>query len=389
MIEPHGGKLIWSVDKSEETLARAKSLPSITIAPRHAIDAEMIATGVFSPLTGFLTKDEVDEVVNSFHLPTGEVWSIPIVLPISVDQWNDIEEGKEYALTVMGEPIAIIKVKDKFQYDLKHLVKEVFLTDDENHPGVQTFYRYGKFFIGGDITLVQSFVTAPFRPNKPNISEAYYMTPQETRKFFEAKGWKTIVAFQTRNPIHRAHEYLIKCALEMADGTLIHPLVGETKKDDIPADTRMKCYEVLIDNYFNRERVLLSVLPANMFYAGPREAIHHMIMRKNYGCSHMIIGRDHAGVGSYYGTYDAQKLADQFADELGIQPLKFEHAFYCKKCKGMATAKTCPHPAEDHVFLSGTKVRQMLREGKDLPEEFTRPEVAQVLKEWVQTAIAN
>ena len=264
-----------------------------------------------------------------------------------------------------------------FKLDPKKYVNNIYGSDDQDHPGVKFIEKYGFTFVGGDITLLN-------RPKRENIAEKYYMDPVRTREAFHNRGWTTVVAFQTRNPIHRAHEYIIKAALEITDGVLIHPLVGETKADDIPADVRMECYEVLIDKYFNHEHAYLTVLPAAMRYAGPREAIHHMIMRQNYGCTHMIIGRDHAGVGDYYGTYEAQELVSTVEDHLEIKPMNFEHAFFCKITQQTATTKTSPSNITDRIHLSGTKVRAMLKEGIAPPPEFTRPEVSDVLIRWAQ-----
>ncbi len=381
MIEPHGGKLVNKVCESEEErrelLKRAETLRKLRLSTRYASDCEMIGIGGFSPLEGFMRHDEAKSVINDVHLPNGIVWAIPIVLPVSEQDFKEIKLGDEVALCdESGKVLAILVVDDKFTLDLSDYCKKVYKTDDEKHPGVAFVKRAGNRFIGGEILRLLN------RPDREKIPKRYYKDPAEVRSLIKDKGWKRVVAFQTRNPIHRAHEYIIKCALEPMDGVLIHPLVGHTKADDIPAHIRMKCYETLIENYFNRERVLLSVLPASMHYAGPREAVHHMIMRKNYGANYMIIGRDHAGVGSYYGTYEAQEFVEQFVNELGIKPLKFEHAFYCKRCESMATTKTCSHDAKYRVHLSGTKVRAMLKEGKMPPKEFSRPEVAQILIRW-------
>ncbi len=382
MIEPHGGKLINKLatdEEREELIRKAQSLPKVIVGERYVGHCEMIAIGGYSPLNGFMTKEEAESVIKDVHLPNGLLWSIPILLPVNEEFWKAIKVSDEVAIyDKTNRPIAIVVVKDKFKLDLDFYCKNVFKTTDENHPGVQFVKSAGNFFVGGELVRLIN------RPLREGIDEVYYQDPKDVRKVIEEKGWREVVAFQTRNPIHRAHEYIIKCALETLDGALIHPLVGETKKDDIPAPIRMKCYEVLIENYFNRERVHLSVLPAPMHYAGPREAVHHMIMRKNYGCTHMIIGRDHAGVGNYYGTYEAQEFVEQFLDELVIKPLKFEHAFYCRKCENMATSKTCPHSDKFRIHLSGTKVREMLRKGIKPPKEFSRPEVAQILVEYFQ-----
>ena len=371
-----------SDEEREELLKRARSLRKVKVPERYIHHAEMIAIGGYSPLEGFLRKEDALEVLENLHLSDGTLWAIPILLPLPDELVRELKEGEEIVLIDRRElPIALMRVEDKFQLDLEGYCKAVFKTTDEKHPGVKRVLMDGNTFVGGEILALLN------RPEREGIDERYYQDPKEVREALSKKGWKTIVAFQTRNPIHRAHEYLIKSALEWSDGVLIHPLVGETKPDDVPPNVRMRCYQVLIDNYFNKDRVHLSVLPAPMHYAGPREAVHHMIMRKNYGATHMIIGRDHAGVGNYYGTYEAQEFVDQFRDELGIQPIKFEHAFYCKRCEGMATTKTCPHGEEHRIFFSGSKVREMLRRGERPPKEFSRPEVIEVLLEWYSKGV--
>ncbi len=381
-IRPHGGVLIQKVPSGEERLElfrKAETLKKLPISSRYASHLEMIAIGGYSPLKGFMTREEALGVIRYMHLPGKVLWSIPILLPYKTEYKTDLslKIGEEIALvSESGGILGIMLVEDIFDLNLDEYLFQVFKTKDEAHPGVKRVLMDGNVFIGGEVIALLN------RPKRNGISEVYFQDPIEVRKRFISKGWRTIVAFQTRNPIHRAHEYLIKSALEWADGAFIHPLVGETKPDDVPPDVRMRCYEVLIENYFNKDRVHLSVLPAPMHYAGPREAVHHMIMRKNYGATHMIIGRDHAGVGNYYGTYEAQEFVEEFKDELEIQPVKFEHAFYCKKCEGMATSKTCPHGKEHHVYLSGTKVREMLKRGERPPKEFSRPEVVEVLLSW-------
>ncbi len=379
MIQPHGGKLVNSIvssEEREELLKRAKELKKIRLPLYKIRELENIATGLFSPLEGFMDHDDYLGVIRDMRLKSGIVWTIPIILPVEKDIMNDIGIGEEVALVDLnGEVYGELRVTDKFSRDMELEAREVFRTTDERHPGVRKIYSEEKQAVGGVIRLLKRLNYGVF--------ERYRFDPQETRKMFEERGWKTIVAFQTRNPVHRSHEYLQKTALEMVDGLFLNPLVGETKKDDIPANVRMKTYEVLLENYYPKDRVVLGVFPANMFYAGPREAIFHAICRKNFGCTHFIVGRDHAGVGHYYGTYDAQKIFDQFEpEEIGIVPLKFENAFYCRKCGSMATSKTCPHDAEFHVYLSGTKVREMLSEGKLPPREFMRPEVSEILLEY-------
>ena len=379
MIKPHGGTLINRIaqgKEKEELIKQAQKFYKINIQDRYVSDCEMIAIGGFSPLTGFMDKDTAILVIEKMELPGGVIWSIPILLPISKTNHSKIKNGDKVILQDKYDRIiAIIEVSEKFTLDLENYCQKVFKTTEIAHPGVKAVKEAGNYFIAGDMKLIN-------RPLREKIDKNYFKDPLQTRKEFKEKGWNSIVAFQTRNPIHRAHEYLIKCALEITDGALIHPLVGETKPDDIPANVRMQCYETIIKNYFNQEKTMLTVLPTAMRYAGPKEAMHHMIMRKNYGCTHMIIGRDHAGVGDYYGTYEAQELVDKVSEQLGIIALKFEHSFYCNKCENMSTTKTCPHSASDQVFLSGTKVRKMLREGEKPPKEFSRPEVAEALLKW-------
>ena len=378
MIQPHGGTLVnrYVTDEEREVwIEKAQGLPQIVIDDKNISDLEMIASGAMSPLTGFMKKDDYLSVVNDMHLANGLVWSIPITLAVNKDVAGQIGGNGEIALIDhQNHLLAVMNVEEVYQYDKKLEAEKVFRTTDEKHPGVAYVYQQGDYLLGGGITMIN-------RPQHTDFLE-YRRDPAETRRIFQEKGWETVVAFQTRNPIHRAHEYLQKCALEIVDGLLIHPLVGRTKADDIPAEVRMKSYEVLLEKYYPKDRVLLSVFPAAMRYAGPREAIFHALVRKNYGCTHIIIGRDHAGVGNYYGTYDAQHIFKEFKpEELDITPLFFEHAFYCTECGNMASAKTCPHDSSAHVFLSGTKVREMLSRGELPPKEFTRPEVAQLLME--------
>lgn len=375
-ISPHGGKLVNRIlegEQRQEIVKRAGGLKNITISPRIISDIELISVGAMSPLEGFMGEDDYRSVVETMRLRNGLAWSIPIVLPVSKEEAAKLKEGEDVSLLdESGSLVAVLHLEEKFSYDKEKEAKEVYRTTDEAHPGVKVIYAQGDTLLGGKISLVNRLEDVEF--------PEYRFEPVQTRKMFSDKGWKRIVAFQTRNPIHRAHEYLQKCALEMVDGLLIHPIVGETKSDDIPADIRMKCYEVLIDNYYPKDRVILSVLPAAMRYAGPREAIFHALVRKNYGCTHFIVGRDHAGVGNYYGTYDAHKIFDEFKpEEIGITPIFFDHTFYCKRCGGMASIKTCPCPKEFHLVLSGTKVRELLKDKQDLPVEFTRPEVGRVL----------
>ncbi|MDA2920400.1 sulfate adenylyltransferase [Desulfobacterota bacterium AH_259_B03_O07] len=377
-ISPHGGKLVNRIlegEKRQEAQKKAENLKSIKVSPRIVSDIELIAVGALSPIEGFMGKEDYDSVVGDMRLSNGLPWTIPVTLPVSVEVADEIEEGQEISiLDQKGNLIAMLNLEERFFYDKESEAKNVYRTTDSAHPGVSVLNSQGDVLLGGEINLVNRPTDVEF----PN----YRLEPAQTREIFKKKGWRRVVAFQTRNPIHRAHEYLQKCALEMVDGLLIHPIVGETKSDDIPAHLRIRCYEELLENYYPEDRSLLSVLPAAMRYAGPREAIFHAIVRKNYGCTHFIVGRDHAGVGNYYGTYDAHKIFDEFSsEEIEITPLFFDHAFYCKRCNGMATKKTCACPPENHVHLSGTKVREMLKNKQQLPKEFTRPEVAKILME--------
>jgi sulfate adenylyltransferase len=375
---PHGGALeirMASTDEIDGMRTEASQLPSIEAKARRVLsDLELLAVGAVSPNRGFMTSDDYNSVVNDMHLANGLPWSLPVTLSATDEEVANLRPGARAAITNEGRAVAIIDVEEIYDYDAEHEAASTYLTTDRAHPGVEYLYSQAPHYVGGEVTVLENVFQHEFSD--------YRLTPLELRSKLAGLGFETIVAFQTRNPIHRAHEYLTKCALETVDGLVIHPLVGGTKGDDIPADVRMRCYEALMANYYPRDRVVLSVFPAAMRYAGPREAIWHSLLRKNYGMTHFIVGRDHAGVGDYYGTYDAQKMFDEFEDgELGITPLKFEHSFFCRACEGMASGKTCPHDSEHHVHLSGTQVRQMLTDGREPPHEFSRPEVARILIE--------
>jgi sulfate adenylyltransferase len=383
LITPHGGKLVNRVLEGEaarSATAAAGSYKSVTLSPREQFDLEMIAIGAFSPLTGFMGKADFTTVCKDVRLANGTVWPIPVTFCPADDVASGIKEGDKLALKdSKGRLLGTMTVREKFAHDKDLEIQNVYKTTDEAHPGVAQIRKQGNTCLAGDVDVVTT-------THEPEFAD-YRLPPARTREAFAAKGWNTVAAFQTRNPIHRSHEYLTKVALEMTDGLLIHPLVGETKSDDIPAEVRMQCYRTLIDNYYNKDKTMLSVMPLAMRYAGPREAVLHTLIRKNYGVTHFIVGRDHAGVGNYYGTYDAQKIFDQFdvPKEIGVTILKFEHTAWCKPCEAVVSTKTCPHGPEQKVAPSGTKVREMLKAGQRPPMEFSRPEVADILIKWAQS----
>lgn len=382
-IKPHGGVLVNRMADAKEKAAlleKAKSMPSITLDDRELSDLEMIAVGGFSPLEGFMTSADYRSVVDVMRLENGLPWTIPVTLAVSKDEAVGLSVNDDVALLgEKGDTVAILHLKDVFTYDKEREADRVYRTTDPSHPGVKYLFDSGDVLLGGPVTVLE-------RRPAPEFSE-YRLDPAESRALFHKLGWTRVVGFQTRNPVHRAHEYIQKCAMEGVDGLFLHPLIGATKKGDIPADVRMRCYEVLIENYYPKDRVVLGVLPAAMRYAGPREAVFHALVRKNYGCTHFIVGRDHAGVGNYYGSFDAHYIFDEFdPGELDITPLFFDYTFFCRECGGMASSKTCPHDSESHISLSGTKVREMLSAGETPPVEFSRPEVAQVLIESMRGA---
>ena len=372
-ILPHGGKLsnrLATLEQREAFLPMADQLPRVMLSPRGVSDLVMLAIGGFSPLKGFMEQKDYETVVEDMRLTNDIPWSIPITLSVTEEVAEPLKPGTVVRLDdPEGKFVGVLELTQKYSYDKAREALKVYGTDEIKHPGVKVLYEEGGINLAGSVWLLE-------RSPHPLFLD-YQIDPEKSRAMFLAKGWQTVVGFQTRNPIHRAHEYIQKCALEVVDGLFLHPLVGATKSDDIPADVRMRCYEIMREHYFPQDRVILAINPAAMRYAGPREAIFHAIVRKNYGCTHFIVGRDHAGVGDYYGTYDAQHIFDQFSqEELGIIPMKFEHAFYCKRTQQMATTKTSPSSQEERIHLSGTKVREMLRRGESPPPQFSRPEVA-------------
>jgi len=375
-IAPHGGRLISRRLEGvarDEALARGADLARILLHPISVSDLELISVGAFSPLAGFLCREDYASVVETMHLASGDAWSIPITLAVSTAEAECLHEGEQVALYETPDHIiGLLDLREKYTYDKEREAANVYRTTDESHPGVARLYAQGDVLLGGDVWLLN-------RPLNPDFPELRH-DPIQTRRMFAQQGWQTVVGFQTRNPVHRAHEFIQKTALEIVDGLFLHPLVGETAKGDIPADIRIQSYRALLRDYYPPGRAILGVYPAAMRYAGPREAIFHALARRNYGCTHFIVGRDHAGVGKFYGTYDAQHIFREFKrEELGVTPLFFEHAFYCHKCGRIASYKTCPHEPSDRIMLSGTQVREMLKRGEAPPPEFTRPEIARIL----------
>lgn len=384
LVLPHGGQLkplLLTGESLVEEKKKVISLPQVRLSSRETSDLIMLAMGAFSPLAGFMGHDDYMGVVNEMHMADGTLWPIPITLSLTKEQADMVSIGSEVALVddESGDLMASMQVSEKYTYDKKLEAKKVFRTDEEAHPGVAKIYAQGDILLAGPVKVISEGIY-------PGLYGDHYARPSETRALFEKLGWSTVAGFQTRNPIHRSHEYCTKIAMEVCDGVFIHPLVGKLKAGDIPADTRMKCYQVLLDNYYPQDRVVLKVYPMEMRYGGPREAVLHAVFRQNFGCSHLIVGRDHAGVGNYYGPFDAQSIFDDIDDdELQIEPLKIDWTFWCHKCDGMASMKTCPHGKEDRVLISGTKVREMLDNGQLPPKEFSRPEVAQILMDYYKT----
>jgi sulfate adenylyltransferase len=375
-ISAHGGQLIdlkASATDRAVLRKRAAGLPLVKLGSRDLADLEMLASGAFSPLRGFMGEADYKRSCAEMRLASGVPWSIPITLGIDEEQARELKPGQEVALaTEDGTPVAIMQAAEIFRVDRKAEAQAVFGTTDQDHPGAKNVCSLPPWCLGGPLTLFEEV------PGRTFLE--FSREPRQTRAAFRERGWKKIVAFQTRNPTHRAHEYIQKAALEICDGLLLHPLVGETKGDDVPAAVRMETYKVMLELYYPKDRAMIAVMPAHMRYGGPKEAILHAIVRRNYGCTHFIVGRDHAGVGNYYGSYDAQRIFENFSQaEMGITPLTFENTFYCAKCAGMASYKTCPHADADRLLLSGTKLREMLRAGQSPPPEYTRPEIAAIL----------
>lgn len=376
LVQPHGGQLVDRTGAAKETLSNAVA---IKLSERQQCDWEMLAIGAMSPLRGFVGKADFESICNRMTLADGKtVWPFPVTLTVGEDVAGRIKTGDRVILNDdRGRLLGYMTVKEKYAEDKKLHASKCYGTDDLAHPGVKLVMNEGPICLAGEINVVTM-------RHEPTFAD-HRLSPKQTRAAFEKRGWRTVVAFQTRNPIHRAHEYLTKCAQEIVDGLLIHPLMGATKDDDIPAEVRMECYQVLIQKYYHPDHTMLAVMPAAMRYGGPREAILHAIYRQNYGCSHFIVGRDHAGVGNYYGTYDAQKIFEDLpGDGLKIVTLNFEHSAYSKTAGGMVSGKTFPTIPGDQVHLSGTKVRELLKAGERPPVEFSRPEVADILIKWMK-----
>lgn len=376
LIPPHGGDLVdlrLSSKERERVIEDSRNYPRLTLDRQEIDDIEMLATGVYSPLRGFMGQSDFFSVLKEMRLADGTVWPLPVTLRASQEEVDRIGTSDWIVLEdTTGTTLAVMELEERFLAERNFTAKAVYGTDDPNHPGVRTLLKEGEVCLGGTLRVVTLPLRKRFLP--------YRLEPTETRREFEKRGWKQVVGFQTRNPLHHAHEYIQKCALEEVDGLILQPVVDDPKPDDVPPDVRIKTYETIFEYYYPPEHSMISIFPEFMRYAGPKEAVLHALCRKNYGCSHFIVGRDHAGVGHYYGRYDAQQIFTRFEpSEISIIPIFFEEAFYCRRCGNMATTKTCPHKSEEHIIYSGTQIRRMLREGQAPPEEFTRPEVADIL----------
>lgn len=371
-MKPHGGRLIRRVLSERErqkAVETAKNLEKVEVSPAIASDVENIAKGVFSPLEGFMNREDLESVLSLKRLSSDVSWTIPILLDVSTDKSSQLDEGRDLALYFKAQPLALMHLEEKFDFEKNKLAIQTFNTLDLTHPGVRAVKQLGEVFLGGKIDLIQS----PIGPY-----DRYKLEPMETRVLFKEKGWKTIVGFQTRNPPHLGHEYLQKTALAFVDGVFVNPVIGKKKTGDFKDEVILKAYNVLMRNYYLKDSVVMSILPFEMRYAGPREALFHAIVRKNFGCTHFIVGRDHAGVGGFYGPYDSQKVFEEFPD-LGISPLFFKSFFHCNKCNAITNEKACPHSENMHVKLDGTKIREMLSKRQIPPKELMRPEVAEAI----------
>ena len=382
LVRPHGGGELKPLLLEGEALAaekaRAESLPKVTISSREVGDIIMMGIGGFTPLDGFMTRADWEGVCDGMKMASGLFWPIPITLSTDQGTADGLKIGEDIALVdgETGEIMATMTVTEKYTIDKAHECMMVYKTTDADHPGVKMVMEQGDVNLAGPVKVLS-------QGRFPTDFADIYMTPAETRALFEEKGWSTVVAFQTRNPLHRSHEYLVKIAIEICDGVMIHSLLGKLKPGDIPSEVRVDAINALVENYFVKDTVVQSGYPLDMRYAGPREALLHALFRQNYGCSHLIVGRDHAGVGDYYGPFDAHHIFDEIpADALETQPLKIDWTFYCYKCGGMASMKTCPHEAGDRLLLSGSKLRKALSEGDEVPAEFSRPEVLKILREY-------
>lgn len=384
LISPYGGKLkplLLRGDSLREAIEKAHTLAKIQMTSRERDDLIMMGIGAFSPLDGFMGKRDWKGVCDEMRMADGTFWPIPITLSVDKEIAHSLKEGHEIALLdkETNELMGIMTIEERYEIDKGYECKQVFKTDDPRHPGVAKVMAQGEVNLGGPVKVISE---GEYNKRFKGI----YATPEETRRLFQERGWESIAALQLRNPMHRSHEYIAKIALELCDGLFIHQLLGRLKEDDLPSEVRIKCVEVLVDHYFPKDRVIQKGYPLEMRYGGPREALLHAIFRQNYGATHLIVGRDHAGVGNYYGPYEAQEIFDQIpSDTLLIKPLKIDWTFYCYKCKGMASYKTCPHPEEGHLKLSGSVLRKKLASGESIPEEFSRPEVLQILTDYYQT----